>query len=221
MTFDEISFALKNMNTNKSPGPDGLTVEFYQKFWDLLAPHLFNVYNACYDSVEMCDSMKTSHTPVIFKKGDRKSLKNWRPISLLNVDYKICLKAVSIRLSKVLQYIIDPDQTCSVLGRKISSTLHALRHILDYIDLTNETGILISLDQEKAFNCVNRTFLHNLLRRFGFGPSFCQWISTLYNRANMRVIVNEWLTQPIPLARGVCQGDSVAYVLGSLCRNSR
>ncbi len=220
LTLDEISFAVKNMNTNKSPGPDGLTVEFYRKFWDLLSPHLVNIFNACFANGEMCDSMKTSNTRVIFKKGDRKSLKNWRPISLLNVDYKICSKALSVRLSKVLEFIVDPDQTCSVPGRRISSNLHLLRDILDYIDRTDETGILISLDQEKAFDRVNRTFLRNLLARFGFGPSFCHWIDTLYNGANMRVIVNEWLTEPVPLARGVRQGDSLSPMLYILCVES-
>lgn len=217
MTIDEISFAVKNMNTNKSPGPDGLSVEFYRKFWDLLSPYLVFVYNACFEAGEMSDSMKTSSTRVVFKKGDRKSLKNWRPISLLNVDYKICSKAISIRLSKVLEYIVDPDQTCAVPGRKISSNLHALRDILDYIERTGETGILISLDQEKAFDRVNRTFLQNLLTRFGFGPSFCHWIDTFYNGANMRVIVNEWLTKPITLFRGVRQGDSLSPMLYILC----
>ena len=124
----------------------------------------------------MCESMKTSNTRVIYKKGDRKSLKNWRPISLLNVDYKICSKAISIRLSKVLEFILDPDQTCSVTGRKISANLHTLRDILDYLDRTGETGILVSLDQEKAFDRVNRSFLQSLLTRFGFGSSFCNWI---------------------------------------------
>ena len=131
MTIDEISFAVKNLNTNKSPGPHGLTVEFYRKFWDILAPHLVLVFNSCFQAGEMCESMKTSNTRVIYKKGDRKSLKNWRPISLLNVDYKICSKAISVRLSKVLEFIVDPDQTCSVPGRKISTNLHTLRDILD------------------------------------------------------------------------------------------
>ena len=90
--------------------------------------------------------MKTSNTRVIFKKGDRKNLKNWRPISLLNVDYKLCSKVLSLRLSKVFEYIADPDQTCSVPGGKIASNLHLLRDILDYIDRANETGILLSLD---------------------------------------------------------------------------
>jgi len=117
LTIDEISFAVKNMNTNKSPGPDGLTVEFYRRFWDVLSPHLILVCNACFEAGEMCDSMKTSNTRVIFKKGDRKSLKNWRPISLLNVDYKICSKAISVRLSKVFnslsiltKHVLFPDE---------------------------------------------------------------------------------------------------------------
>lgn len=215
--LDELTLAMKNMNRNKSPGPDGLSVEFYARFWDRLAPHLCRVLNACYQTGEMCDSMKMSNTHVIFKKGDRKNLKNWRPISLLNVDYKLCSKLLSLRLSKVLEYIVDPDQTCSVPGRKITSNLHLLRDILDDIDLTNETGILLSLDQEKAFDRVNRTFLQSLLPRFGFGPSFCFWINTLYNGANMRVIVNEWLTDAIPLSRGVRQGDSLSPLLYVLC----
>ena len=217
MTIDKISFAVKNMNTNKSPGPDGLTVEFYRKFWDILAPHLVLVFNSCFQAGEMCESMKTSNTRVIYKKGDRKSLKNWRPISLLNVDYKICSKAISIRLSKVLEFIVDPDQTCSVPGRKISVNLHTLRDILDYLDRTGEAGILVSLDQEKAFDRVNRSFLQSLLTRFGFGPSFRNWINTFYKGANMRVIVNEWLTEPIPLSRGVRQGDSLSPMLYILC----
>ena len=205
------------MNTNKSPGPNGLTVEFYRKFWDVLSPHLVRVYNACFEAGKMCKSMKTSNTRVIFKKGDRKSLKNWRPISLLNVDYKICSKAISVRLSKVPEFIANPDQTCSIPGRKISSNLHALRDILDHIEHTGETGILVSLDQEKTFDRVNRTFLLNLLTRLGFGPTFRDWIKAFYSGANMRVVVNEWLTEPIPLGRGVRQGDSLSPMLYILC----
>ena len=217
MTLDEMTLALRSMNANKAPGPDGLSVEFYAKFWDRLGPYLCRVLNACYCAGEMCESMKTSNTRVIFKKGDRKNLKNWRPISLLNVDYKICSKVLSLRLSKVLEFIVYPDQTCSVPGRRITSNLHVLRDVLDYIDRTNETGILVSLDQEKAFDRVNRTFLSNLLSRFGFGPSFCFWINTLYNGANMRIIVNEWLSDAIPLSRRVRQGDSLSPLLYILC----
>ena len=68
---------------------------------------------------ELCDAMKSTVTRLLHKKDDRRNLKNWRPISLLNVDYKICSKAFSLRLKKVLGSIVDPDQTCSVPGRSI------------------------------------------------------------------------------------------------------
>ena len=184
MTLDEMTFALKKMNSNKASGPDGLSVEFYVKFWDRLGPYLCRVLYAYYHAGEMCESMKTSNMRVIFKKGDRKNLKNWRPISLLNVNYKICSKVLSLRLSKVLEFIVDPDQTCSVPGRKITSNLHILRDVLDYIDRTNETGILISLDQEKAFDRVNRTFLLNLLSLSVFVHPFV-FGSILYTMARI------------------------------------
>ena len=75
----------------------------------------------------------------------------------------------------------------------------------------------MSLDQEKALDCVDCSFLMNLLQHFGFGPSFCRWISTLYNGANMRVLVNGWLSRKIELQRGVRQGDSLSLMLYILC----
>ena len=87
---------MKGLSSGTSPGPDGLSAEFL-KFWDLLGPYLVQVFNSCFLNSEMCDSMKVSHTRVVFKKGDAKNLKNWRPISLLNVGYKICSKALSLR----------------------------------------------------------------------------------------------------------------------------
>ena len=217
LRLSELTAALGNMSKNKSPGPDGLSVEFYGKFWDALGPILLEVINRCYADSDLCDSMKTSNTRLVFKKGDRKSLKNWRPISLLNVDYKICSKALSSRLSLVLEKIVTPDQTCSVPGRSISSNLVMLRDMLDYIDRTDEPGILISLDQEKAFDRVDRSFLMNLLQHLGFGPSFRTWISTLYHGANMQIMINGWLSRKINLQRGVRQGDSLSPMLYILC----
>lgn len=110
----------------------------------------------------------------------------------------ICSKAVSIRLAGVIRSIVDPDQTCSFF-----SNLALLWDTLAFIGRTGESGILLSLDQEKAFDRVDISFLLNLLELFGFGPWFFSCIEILYNGAYMRVLVNEFLSDPIPLKRGV------------------
>ena len=162
--------------------------------------------------------MKASVTHLIYKKrGDIKNLKNWQPIPLLNVDYKIISKAITMRLSNVIEYIVHPDQTCSVPGRSIFANLSLLRDSLDDIQRTDESAILVSLDQEKAFDRVNRSFLLKLLDIYGFGPDFCRWISAFYNGAFMQIILNNWLKTEISLERSVCQEDPLSLLLYVLC----
>ena len=120
-----------------------LTVEFYLHFWEILGPLLLRVANQCFRDGNLCDSMKGSVTRLIYKRrGDIKSLKDWRPISLLNVDYKIISKVLTSRLAEVLEFIVN-----------------LLRDIIDFIQETDECAILVSLDQEKAFDTVDRSFL--------------------------------------------------------------
>ena len=110
LSLTDLSNLSKSLNLNRSPGLDGLTVEFYLHFWDVLAPLLLRVANDshCFLRGSLPDSMKGSVIRLTFKKrGDRKCLKNWRPISLLNsnVDYKIFSKVITSRKFLVLLFI--------------------------------------------------------------------------------------------------------------------
>ena len=86
--------------------------------------------------------------------------------------------------------IVLPNQTCSVPGRSIFSNVNLLRDVLDYIQRTDESAILVSLDQEKAFDRVNRSFLLHLLQVYGFGPEVCRWISNFYYGAFMQITLD-------------------------------
>lgn len=122
---------------------------------------------------------------------------------------------ITERLKSVMSSIVHRDQTCSVPGRSI---FLIVRDLLDMIDKTNETGILLTLDQEKAFDQVDHEFLMHTLTKFRFGPIFCQWVSLFYNRVFSPIICNGNLTQPIFLGRGVRQGcplSPLLYVLVS------
>ena len=84
------------------------------------------------------------------------------------MDYKIISKAITPRLSGILKHFVHPDQTCSFPGRCIFSNLFQVRDVLDYIGRTDESAILLNLDQEKAFDRVNRSFLLSLF--------YCFWL---------------------------------------------
>ena len=155
---------------------------------------------------------------LIHKKDDRRLPKNCHPISLLNTDYKLAWKVITERLKKVMDSIVHQDQTCGVVGRTIFSNLHLVRDSLDFIDKTNEPAILLTLDQEKAFDRVDHGFMLRVLCKFGFGPSFCRWIEIFYVHAFSRILINGALSCPVYLHRGVRQGcplSPLLYVLVS------
>ena len=92
---DEVSLALEGMALEKSPGSDGLPVEFYRAFWHILGADLVVVLNDSFSVGSLPPSLRSALISVIFKKGDRLNCKNWHPTSLLNVDYKLCAGALA------------------------------------------------------------------------------------------------------------------------------
>ena len=120
------------MQNNKTPGSDGLPAEFYKKFFPLFGKDFVNMINLCYLWDKLTSSQRLSLITLLCKNREFHYLLNyWRPISLLNVDYKIVSKTLSLRLRKVLPYIIHGDQTCSVIGRSITDNVHLFRNIFD------------------------------------------------------------------------------------------
>lgn len=217
-TKEELLSALQGLQTGKSPGPDGLPTEFYLSFWDSLCDMLVLVFNERFRLGVLTDSQREGLLRLVHKKDERNLAKNWRPISLLNTDYKIASKVITERLKSVMSAIVHQDQTCSVPGRTIFSNLQLVRDVLDMSDRTDETGILVTLDQEKAFDRVDHEFLMRVLSKFGFGPTFCGWVSLFYNNVFSRIICNGRLTDPVFLSRGVRQGcplSPLLYVLVS------
>lgn len=213
LTLEELLTAVKAMARNKTPGLDGLPMEFYLKFWETISSDLHLVLNTAHLYGTLSTSQKRGVISLVPKKGNLSLRKNWRPITLLNVDYKIASRAISARLLRVLSSIIAPDQTGSVPGRFIGETVVLLQNIVDYASERDIASVIVSLDQEKAFDRVDWPFLIRTLETLGFGPSFIRWVRTFYHKVESSVQVNGFLTPFFQLSRGVRQGCPLSPLL--------
>ena len=91
--MEELHAALQGMQGRKAPGIDGLTVEFYKTFWQILAPDFLDVLNESLTSGSLPLSCRRAVVTLLPKKGNLQEIKNWRPVSLLCTDYKVLSKA--------------------------------------------------------------------------------------------------------------------------------
>ena len=135
ITESECKIALNNMKMNKSPGSDGLTVEFYKTFWPEISEKLVQALNEANEKGELSHSQRQAVISLLHKKNkDESLLKNWRPVSLLNVDYKILTKALSRRVEKIIPKIIHTDQCGFVKGRFIGQNIRLVEDLLEFME---------------------------------------------------------------------------------------
>lgn len=123
----ELHDALKSTHKNKSPGREGLPTEYYERFWEYLKDILVIIFNHAYELISLSESQNHAILRLLFKKDLPEFLKNWRPISLLNTDYKLLSTTLAKRLKNVLPFVIDQDQTCGIPGRRIYDNVFRLR----------------------------------------------------------------------------------------------
>ncbi len=204
--LEEILKALTSLKNGKVPGIDGLTKEFYSVFWEDIGPQLLELFTFICTSGIMGGSMREGVISLLYKKGDARKISNYRPLTMLCTDYKIFSKILTNRLVTALSFIIGPDQTCAVQGRRLQWNLQMHRDVLAYSWDRNLPLIVLSLDQEKAFDRVSHEFLFRILEKFGFGKRFRSWIRALYTEVGSRVNVNGNLGGLFKQTRGVRQG---------------
>ena len=207
ITEQEILKALKASPNNKSPGEDGLPSEFYKVFWNDIKVYLVNCYKLAFEMGKLGISQRRGIICLIPKKDkDPIILKNWRPISLLNQDYKLLAKSIAERIKSCLKNIIHNDQTGFLKGRYIGENIVKICDILNYCEEEDIPALLITIDFEKAFDLLNWKFIDKSLTFFDFPESIRTWVKILYKDINSCVSNNGWASQFFPLTRGVRQG---------------
>ena len=181
LTYSECFKVLSTFSNDKTPGNDGLTVEFYKFFWSEIGTFLVDSLNYAYFHGELSNSQKQAVITLLEKKDkDRRWIKNWRSISLVNVDVKIGSKTIAKRLETVLPHIFHYDQNAFVKGRNIFDATRTISYVMEFTKMQNYQGIMTPIDFEKAFDSLNWNFLLRSLEFFGFGESFLGWIKAFF-----------------------------------------
>jgi hypothetical protein len=147
------------------------------------------------------------------KNKDPRLLKNWRPISLLNTDYKIITKVLANRIKKVLPTVINHDQVAYLKNRFIGQNIRTIFDTMGYTKLMDQKGIIAFLDFEKAFDTVNWEVIYDALKLFNVGPEFVRWVQTIYNEPQACVTNNGYSSPFFITGRGVRQGCPLSAYL--------
>ena len=163
--------------------------------------------NYAYFHGELSTTQKQAVITLIEKKDkDRRLIKDWRPISLVNVDVKIGSKAIAKRLDKVLPHIIHYDQNTFVKGRTIFDAVRTISDVMEFAKMRDCQSIMTAI----AFDWLNWNFLLKSLEFFGFGESVLAWIKTFHRNITSCVINNGFSTRSFNLKRGIRQGDPLS-----------
>ena len=190
LTLEECKTVLESFQENKSPGEDGFTVEFYKYFFDSIGGHLLESLNSAYEVGELSISQRRGVITLIPKdESDLVDLQNWRPVTLLNTDYKIASKPLARRIETILPKLIHPDQTGFIKGRYIGENLRLISDVMEYTKMEELTGVLVSLDFKKAFDTLKWQFIKSVLNLFNFGESVRQWTSVFYTNVENAVLI--------------------------------
>lgn len=211
ISIEEIQQAIMSLSSGKAPGNDGFTSDFYKKFMNELAPRLQTVYQEALQKGKLPESMRAAVITLLHKKGkDPQYCGSYRPISLINVDEKVLAKVLATRLEDVVPLLIHPDQVGFVKGRSSADNLRRLLHLMWKTRNMDDPVVAFSLDAEKAFDKVEFSFLFYTLEKYGFGPSFMQWVKLMYTDPMATVLTNGVVSSSFSLSRGTRQGSPLS-----------
>ena len=167
-TLEEVDLTIKQMKNNTAPGPDGFSIEFFKAFWPSIREDIKEMLDNLYDGHLELWRLNYGVITLIPKVKPAMTVKQFRPVCLLNVIYKIITKTLTIRLTSVIEEIISPFQTAFIPGRNILEGVVILQEVLHELRMSKQAGVILKLDFEKAYDKVDWNFLEEVLKRKGF-----------------------------------------------------
>ena len=178
----QIVFKSKN---NKSPVSDGYSNEFYKIFWNQIKILLLKLMNVYRHNGYLNKAQLSGVITCIPKRGKVcNDLKNWRPITSLNLIYNFFSGILAERIKLILPKLIYPDPKGFVNGRFIGENTRLIYDIINECENNNLNGLIILINFEKAFDSISWSFILKCLEKFNFGEDTIKWVRSLQTHSN-------------------------------------
>ena len=202
---EEITKALTQTPSGKSPGPDGIPADLYRELASTFAP----AFQALFETILRDGAPPGFNDGLVVtlykKKGDPLSPGNYRPITLLNTDYKLFAKVFANRLIPALDPLVNQEQTAFLPGRYIGNNVRLLRELQAWA-ATHELGLgTVLCDFAKAYDTVSRDTLRRLFQTVGLAAAE-PFLAVLMTNTTSRCHANGYLSRRFSLEAGVRQG---------------
>ena len=215
ISSDEVLAAISHGKHGVAPGISGFSREFYQSFSKELIGFIMN-YIQFTEQIGILSENQRIGVITLLPKGqkDKKTLKNWRPITLLSTLYKIISGVIGNRFKKFLPQVIDLGQKGFVDGRYMGEVTRLLYDTIhDAYSTKGKKGLIMSIDFEKAFDSVSFSFIEKVIETAGFPKKMAKWVKILLRDFKSHINHAGNLLKLIHLGRGARQGDPIASIL--------
>ena len=216
VTIDEIRNCLRGMKRGKAGGEDGITIDLIIDAGDVVLIKLARLYTNCFQTCSVPSAWKNFIMILIHKKGDIADLKNYRPISLLSVIYKLFTKLLTNRISGQLDFNQPREQAGFRSGFSTTDHIHAINQLVEKSNEYNKPLCMAFIDFEKAFDSVETWAVMQALRNQGIEERYVKLLEDIYRGSTATIKLHK-TSDKIPIKKGVRQGDTISPKLFTAC----
>jgi len=211
---EEVWKTIKELPSDKAPGPDGFTGRFYKSCWPIIKVDVMAAISAVWSrKFDNFGALNSAFITLLPKKEGADQPKDFRPISLVHSFAKLITKLLANRLAGHLQQMVSPNQNAFIKGRFIQDNFMLVQQTARFLHQQKQPRILLKLDISKAFDSVSWPFLIEILQHLGLGQIWRDILCGLLSSSSTQVLLNGIPGKHIYHQRGLRQGDPLSPML--------